>query len=486
MTAASADPLALVVTDLGFGDGGKGTIADLLCHRLGIETVYRHSGGPNSVHHVVTESGEHAASCFASHLSPATHTQLGPDFVIKPASLLREARVIEKRLGGSALDRLSIDPSAKILLPHHAIVGQMREVASGGARRGSTGLGVGEAVLDAASHPLLSLTAADCRVGVDLQRRIARIAEHKIAQAEDIVARLPCRALRGFVEALKAGPFSADDVSALATMFRDVVTIEDSRCYLERAFGQGRNVLCEGAHGTLIDRDHGFAPHVTRRSTTAGPTRAFLEALETRSRIVTIGIVRAVAFRHGPGPFVTEEDAAFRHLVEAHNRENSWQGRPRYGWFDSVATRYALACNDNPEIIAVTMLDLLLSLRELHVATGYALPIRLAEQASELLDTNPLDWGLLRVHAIRPTDSPGRACLARLLDQCRPILIPLAKRGAETSDGNVLSDSLLRTFLEYLALPEALGRPADILSFGPGRAQKSMSADLWRRLRAPC
>lgn len=483
---ASVDPLAVVLTDLGFGDGGKGAIADVLCHTLGIETVYRHSGGPNSVHHVVTESGQRAASCFASHLSPATLTQLGPDFVIKPASLLREARDIEKQLGWLPMPNLSVDPLAKILLPHHAIVGQMREVASGNARRGSTGLGVGEAVLDAASDPLLALTVADCRSGLNLRRRVARIAEHKIAQAEDIVARLPCPALRRFVEALKARPFTAEDVSALEVMFQDLVPVEDSRRYLETAFGNGRSVLCEGAHGTLIDRDHGFAPHVTRRVTTAVPTRAFLEALDTRSQIATIGIVRAVAFRHGPGPFVTEEHTAFSHVVEAHNRGNRWQGRPRYGWFDAVATRYALACNDDPEIIAVTMLDLLLPLRELHVATGYALPSRLADQARGLLETTPLNEGWLRVNAILPADPTRRACLAELIDQCHPLLTPLARRDAETTQIDVLRDALPRRFLEYLASPDGLDKPAEILSFGPGRGQKTISADLCRRLGAPC
>jgi adenylosuccinate synthase len=481
----SADPLALIVTDLGYGDGGKGAIADLLCHRLGIDNVYRHSGGPNSVHHVVTERGEHAASCFASHQSSTTRTQLGPDFVIKPASLLREARDLEKRLGSSPLERLTVDPAVRIALPHHAIVGQMREVAAGDRRRGSTGLGIGEAVLDADTDPLLSLTVADCRANVDLNRRIERIAEHKIAQAEEIVARSPCATLRGFLDALKAGPLSAEDVSAMATMFRDLVTLEDSRRYLEEALGRGMPVLCEGAHGTLIDRDHGFAPHVTRRRTTAAPARTLLESLETPARVVTVGIVRAIAFRHGPGPFVTEEEGSFRHVVEPHNHANPWQGRPRHGWFDLVATRYALACNGGADILAVTMLDLLLPLRELQVGTAYRLPIELAEEARDLLRTAPQDETSMRVNAILARNTPRGVALVELLDRCRPILIRLARRENEAA-GNPLNDLLVRQFLEFLASPDALGRPADILSFGPERSMKHLSDTLAVRLGLPC
>lgn len=481
----SAAPLALIVTDLGYGDGGKGAIADLLCHRLGIDMVYRHSGGPNSVHHVVTEQGEHAASCFASHQSPTTRTQLGPDFVLKPASLLREARDLERRLGGSPLLRLSVDPAARIALPHHAIVGQMREIAAGESRRGSTGLGIGETVLDADTDPSLSLTVMDCRAGTGLKRRIAHIAEHKIAQAEEIVAQRPCATLRGFLDTLKAGPVSADDVSAIATMFRELVVIEDSRRYLENALGRGMPVMCEGAHGTLIDRDHGFFPHVTRRRTTAAPTRALLESLDTPARLVTVGLLRAVAFRHGAGPFVTEEEQAFGHVVEAHNRENPWQGRPRHGWFDLVATRYALACNGGADILAVTMLDMLLPLRDLRVCTAYRLPAALAGQASELLEMAFLDEEAVRVQSIHAKGRPHCAALGKLLERCRAILTRIARREGE-ADGDPLRDPLVRAFLEFLASPDALGRPAEILSSGPERANKTLSADLSRRLGLPC
>ncbi|WP_395710286.1 hypothetical protein, partial [Reyranella sp.] len=65
------------------------------------------------------------------------------------------------------------------------------------------------------------------------------------------------------------------------------------------------------------------------------------------------------------------------------------------------------------------------------------------------------------------------------------ILTRIARREGE-ADGDPLRDPLVRAFLEFLASPDALGRPAEILSSGPERANKTLSADLSRRLGLPC
>ncbi len=475
-----AEPVAIVVADLGYGDGGKGTITDFLCHRLGIEAAYKHAGGPNSVHHVVTDEVEVASSCFASHQSPVTRTHLGPEFVIKPANLLLEARDIQGRLGFSPLPRLSVDPSARIALPYHAIVGQMREVEAGMRRRGSTGLGVGEVVLDASVDPALALTVSDCLDPQTLPRKIARIVDLKVSQAEEIVARSPRDALHRFLKELKSEPFSPEHVSSLAVMFRELVAVANSESFLTDEFRQGRSVMCEGVHGTLIDSEFGFPPHVTRRCTTAAATRAMVDSLDVRPRVITVGVVRAVAFRHGPGPFVTQDDAAFAHVIEAHNKENHWQGKPRYGWFDTVATRYAMDCNRDLDIIAVTMLDLLVPLSQLYVATGYMLPSQLADICQDHFDTERLDDASLLVRGIRRI-KPQEPRLTALLTKCRPMLALLGRRKMGTTEGTILQDELVRAFLRYLESTEGLGRPADILSYGPRRMHKTATAGLWKR-----
>ena len=146
-------PAALVVADLGYGDSGKGAVADLLCHTIGIRRLYRHGGGPNSVHHVAAAGVEVAVSAFGSFLAPGVRTNLGPAFAVKPRNILLEARSIERVIGYSPLPGLSVDPAARIVLPWHAIVGQLRELIAGPRRRGSTGQGVGEAILTLGAAP---------------------------------------------------------------------------------------------------------------------------------------------------------------------------------------------------------------------------------------------------------------------------------------------------------------------------------------------
>ena len=304
---------------------------------------------------------------------------------------------------------------------------------AGANRRGSTGLGIGEVALDDAIDPSLGLTVSDCREPQILARKICRIADLKISQAEEIVARTPSGTLRRFLQALKAEPLPPDDVSSLTTLFRDLVSVVESRDFLTDAFRNGQSVLCEGAHGTLIDRDCGFPPYVTRRRTTAGTVRAMLDGLDVHPRVLTVGILRAIAFRHGPGPFVTEDDAAFAHIEERHNKANHWQGDPRHGWFDAVTARYAVACNRKVDVIAVTMLDQLALLPALYVSTGYLMPSRLADEGGAYRNGAPRmpRWmcaaygrSVPRVHVSPP--SAGK---------CRPLLALLARRDTARRSG---------------------------------------------------
>jgi adenylosuccinate synthase len=471
-------PVAIVVTDLGYGDSGKGAVADLLCHRLGIETAYRHSGGPNSVHHVAAGATDITVSAFGSYLSPATRTHLGADFALKPHNILIEAKQIEQNAGYSPLPGLSVDPSARIVLPYHAIVGQLREIVAGDCRRGSTGQGVGEAVLDARRDPALALTVADCLDTRGLARKVARIFDAKVADAEDIAARRPGPGVANLLRCLKEDPFGEDHQSSLAALFEAVIRVDDSRSYLARAFANGRSVLCEGAHGTLIDKDYGFPPYVTRRSTTVLPILSMLDSVPAEVRVFTVGVARAIAFRHGPGPFVTEDADA--RLDEKHNAENPWQGKPRHGWFDAVAARYAFDCNRRPDVLAMTMLDQLSWLREPRIALRYSLPEDAPDEAGQFLALDRDDPGAAQVTGIRLAERQSTR-LTALLKACRPVLTTLGERGGTGPSGDPLADPRVHAFLSHVESSKVFGHSIDILSRGPGRDDKIISDAFMRQ-----
>src|SRR5260370_9579524 len=86
---------AIVTVGLGFGDEGKGSAVDFLCRRKGADLVVRYCGGSQAGHNVQLGDGRrHTFSQFgAGTLTPGrARTYLGPNVIIDPPALLREAR----------------------------------------------------------------------------------------------------------------------------------------------------------------------------------------------------------------------------------------------------------------------------------------------------------------------------------------------------------------------------------------------------------
>src|SRR5207245_9221938 len=77
--------------------------------------------------------------------------------------------------------------------------------------------------------------------------------------------------------------------------------IADTSLLVDRALREGRSVLFEGAHGTLLDLDHGTYPFVTSSSTLAGGAPAGIGIGPTRIDSV-IGVAKAYVTRVGRGP----------------------------------------------------------------------------------------------------------------------------------------------------------------------------------------
>jgi adenylosuccinate synthase len=355
----------------------------------------------------------------------------------------------------------------------------MREIIAGSARRGSTGQGVGEAVLDARRDSALALTVADCLDADMLRRKASRIFEAKVAEAEEIASRYRNRIVSDLLRHLKDDPFGEDHVSSLAMLFSSLIKVEESCEYLARVFAEGQAVMCEGAHGTLIDQGYGFPPFVTRRSTTALPILGMLQSIIVDARLFTVGVARAVAFRHGPGPFVTEDANAA--LAEKHNLDNPWQGKPRYGWFDAVAAKYAFDCNRRPDAVAVTMLDGLSKLLDPQMAHSYAIPIAESDDADQYFTLDGEFCGARRVVGIRPAEQQSPR-LTALLNICKPLLISLGDHDEANPLEHPLADRRVNTLLSHVQSPDVFGRAPGILSFGPRREDKIITSALMSQI----
>jgi adenylosuccinate synthase len=145
----------------------------------------------------------------------------------------------------------------------------------------------------------------------------------------------------------------------------------DTAHLLADAMKSGRNLLFEGAQGTMLDLDHGTYPFVTSSSACAGGACTGTGVPPTKLDAV-IGISKAYITRVGGGPFPTEALDAAGDLIRNRGREfGSVTGRPRRcGWFDAPLLKYSAALNGF-ETMVVTKLDVLDELETIPVCVAY-------------------------------------------------------------------------------------------------------------------
>jgi adenylosuccinate synthase len=330
-----------VVIGLGFGDEGKGTIVDWLARLHATPPlVVRWNGGPQAAHHVVTSDGQ--THCF-SQLGSASFVDGARTHLAREMVVDLYALAVERRVFGRAVD-ITVDPRCVLVTPWHAVVNRVREARRGTARHGSTGRGIAEAKL--APDPLV---AGD--LGANFAAKLRALRARLLAQAEALAG--DHAEAREFVE------YGRD--RALLDAFFDAAT---RPLAITTEPPAADHVILEGAQGALLDRDHGFFPHVTPSRITRRAAEAEARELGLSGRLEVWGVFRAYHTRHGEGPFPSEDIALAQRLPELHNREDGPAGRFRVGWFDAVLARYALACAGPIDRLAITCLDRVAALPE--------------------------------------------------------------------------------------------------------------------------
>ncbi|MET8305483.1 adenylosuccinate synthetase [Micromonospora sp. NPDC005173] len=328
----------VAVVDLGYGDAGKGTVVDWLCATRPVHTVVRFNGGAQAAHNVVLRDGRHHtfAQFGAGTFHPGVRTHLSRHVVVDPLALAAEADHLATVGVPDALDRLTVDGEALLSTPYHRAANRAREIARGADRHGSCGLGVGEAVAYGLAHPDDAPRVIDCRSPALLRRRLTALRDRLTAEL---------------------GPLDAppvEDCLPAFTGFAGRVAIVE-RSWLAGALRAGTCVF-EGAQGVLLDEWHGFHPYTTWSTTTFANADSLLAEAGLPDNATRIGVLRLVTTRHGAGPLVTEDPDL--PLADPHNPTNPWQGRFRFGHFDAVAHRYALAAAGGVDGLALTHLDL--------------------------------------------------------------------------------------------------------------------------------
>jgi len=351
-----------LIVGIQWGDEGKGKIVDLLAQKY--DAVARYQGGHNAGHTIWVDGTKYALHLIPSGvLNPDAINIIGNGVVVSPAALIKEMKQFDALEG-----RLFVSESAHMILGFHEQVDQAKERLRGKKAIGTTGRGIGPAYSE-------KIARAGFRLGElrDIDALAARILEY-FEQNGAIYEALGVEApnadalkaeLKGFADALL--PFLANTTKMVWELLK-----------------HDKNVLLEGAQGTMLDIDHGTYPYVTSSSTIAAGACIGLGISPKDIGKVT-GIVKAYCTRVGNGPFPTEDFGTDGDKLREQGHEfGTTTGRPRRcGWFDAVATRFASRINGCDEL-AIMKLDVLDGFEEVKVCVGY-------EVDGEVIDYMPLD-----------------------------------------------------------------------------------------------
>jgi adenylosuccinate synthase len=344
-----------VVIGTQWGDEGKGKIVDLLAAEA--DVVARFHGGNNAGHTLVVNGQKTVLNLIpAGVLHPGRICMMGPGLVIDPEVLVGEIDALRAR-GYLAEDRwLRISEQAHLIMPYHRAIDRARERLRGAGKIGTTGRGIGPAYED-------KMARTGIRVGDLFDESGFREALVRNLQEKN-----------GYLQAiLGEAPLPFDAILERYVVYRERLRpfVADTGVELRAALARGQRVLLEGAHGMMLDVDHGTYPFVTSSSVVAGAAAGGM-GLPPRALDRIVGITKAYTTRVGSGPFPTELVDALGDRLRADGDEyGSTTGRPRRcGWFDAVVVRQAVALS-GMDGLALTKLDVLTGIDPLRICVGY-------------------------------------------------------------------------------------------------------------------
>lgn len=338
-----------IIVGTQWGDEGKGKITDILAEK--VDLVVRYQGGNNAGHTVVVGD-----KTFKLHIIPSGILYsscvcvIGNGVVLDPEVLFTEIATLEKQGITITPEHLKISSIAHIILPFHKMLDSRQEESRNDGKIGTTGKGIGPCYTDKIS-----------RAGI---RAIDLLSKEKLTK---VIKR------RNWPEVLGEPSLDVDSVIesyyTLGQRLKPFLT--DTSLYINDAIDQSRNVILEGAQGTMLDVDHGTYPYVTSSNPISGGA-CIGSGIGPHKIHQVIGVTKAYVTRVGEGPFPTElkEEIGAR-LRERGAEFGTTTGRPRRcGWLDMVGLRYALRVNGITEI-CLTKLDVLDGLETIKVCNSY-------------------------------------------------------------------------------------------------------------------
>jgi adenylosuccinate synthase len=348
------DMSATIILGAQWGDEGKGKVTDYFAEAA--DFVVRYQGGNNAGHTVVIGEERFALSLVPSGvMNPNCTPVIASGCVVDPGVLLDEIDMLTGR--GVDPSRLRLSSNAHLIMPYHRKLDAVKERYLGRQKIGTTKRGIGPAYADKyARQGIRVQDLFDTKIFVD---KLETVLTEKNKILTRVYNQLPMDT-REIVH----------EYQAFAERLRPYV--DDTSLLVGSAISEGRQVLFEGAQGTLLDIDHGTYPFVTSSNPTAGGALTGT-GIGPKAIDRVVGVAKAYISRVGTGPFPTElDDDDGETMIRVGGEYGTVTGRRRRcGWLDLVALRYSARVNSLTDLF-VTKLDVLSQFETLNVATAYS------------------------------------------------------------------------------------------------------------------
>jgi adenylosuccinate synthase len=241
-----------VLLGLQWGDEGKGKVVDVLAPQY--DVIARFQGGPNAGHTLEFDGIKHVLHTIPSGIFHAGKINvIGNGVVIDPVVFKDEVSKLVQR-GADVRKNLYISRKAHLILPTHRLLDQASETAKGNSKIGSTLKGIGPAYMDKTGRN--GLRVGDIESKWFDERLNALLEKHKQLLSFYNFSYSPGEIMEEWKESIER---------------LKGFNLVDSEYFINHLLFEGKNILAEGAQGSLLDIDFGSYPFVTSSNTiTAG------------------------------------------------------------------------------------------------------------------------------------------------------------------------------------------------------------------------
>ena len=342
-----------VVLGAQWGDEGKGKVTDFFASSA--DYVVRFQGGNNAGHTIVVGDEKLALSLTPSGvLYPDCVPVIGSGCVVDLAFLKKELEMLNSK--NVSTKKLAISPNAHVIMPYHKLLDELIEESLGENKIGTTKKGIGPCYAD-------KIQRSGIRIQDLLDDEVfAEKVKTNVEEKNQLLTKIYGR-----------NPMDSNEIINEFKNYKEIINnhVKDTSLMISNAIKEGKNILFEGAQGTLLDIDHGTYPFVTS-SNTSSANAAIGSGVGPLNLNKIVGVTKAYISRVGSGPFITEQKNDIGdYLIEKGAEFGVVTGRRRRcGWLDLISLKYSVRVNSLTELF-ITKLDVLSGLEEIKLGVGY-------------------------------------------------------------------------------------------------------------------